>query len=108
MQDKLHLRYVYTYYSLDEAVLDDALDQIIEISDTPCRFTLNQQEEGSFTVSEIRENHLGKFVVVTYPTKESLIALLGEDYELEYDEFYGDIDEGNHNVYQGTLTLEEL
>ena len=88
-------------------MLEDVFEDTVEVGEEPIWFTLRHQEESSFILSELRENSLGKFVVVTYPDKENLVIRLGDDCELEYDEYYDDMGDANHNVYEGTLTLEE-
>ena len=102
----LHLRYIYTFYNSGEAIDFDAIDEFIEILDTPHRFTLHQQEESSFVVSEPRRDHLGNCVVLTFPGKESLLIHEGDEVELAYDEQFDTMGDVNNNVYEGTMTLE--
>ena len=100
----LHLRYVYTYYDFDEIFDTDAIEQFIEIG-SGCRFALHLQEDSTFIISEIKENALGRFAVLTFPNKDNLIVKEGEEAELAYDEFFDAMGNHNHNVYEGTVTL---
>ena len=106
MKYRLRIRYVYTFYNFDQIMLEDVFDDGIELSDKPLRFTLRHQEDATFTVSEVREDHIGRFVVVTYPNKDNLVVHEGEDCELEYDEYFDAMGDNNHNVYEGTFNLE--
>lgn len=105
---KLHLRYVYTFYSMNEILGEDFFDEYVEISNDTVRFTLHDQEDGSFTVTPIKENHLGKYVVMTFPGKDNLVITFGDEVELAYDEYYDAMGDDNHNVYEGTVTLEKI
>ena len=49
---------------------------------------------------------MGKYAVLTYPNKDNVIVREGEECELEYDEFFDAMGDNNHNVYEGTLTIE--
>ena len=102
---KLHLRYIYTFYSFNEVLSEDIFDEFVEVPSTPARFKLHDQEDGSFIISELRTNHLGNYVVVTFPGKDTLIVREGEDAELRYDEYYDAMGDDNHNVYVGAFTL---
>ena len=103
---RLHLRYIYTFYSFDEVLMEDVFNEYQPVPDSPERFTLQHQEEGSFLISELKEDFIGKYVVLTLPNKENLIIHENEDCELEYDEFSDGLGENNHNVYEGSLILE--
>ena len=105
---KLHLRYVYTFYSMNEILGEDFFDEYVEISNDTVRFTLHDQEDGSFTDTPIKENHLGKYVVMTFPGKDNLVITFGDEVELAYDEYYDAMGDDNHNVYEGTVTLEKI
>ena len=102
----LHLRYIYTFYSDNDILSDEVFDELIPITDTPSRFTLHLQEEGNFIISEIKQDYKGDFALLTMPNKESRIVRPDEDCELEYDESDG-VNEGDRNVYEGSVTLEE-
>ena len=105
---KLHLRYVYTFYSFNELLDCQAIDETLEILDTPKRFTLHLQEDASFIVSEVKQDYKGSFVIVTFPNKDNLIVHEGEVVELAYDEYFDAMGDDNHNVYEGTVTIEEV
>ena len=105
MAYKFHFRYVYTYYSSDEIVDDAAIDESFEIS-TGTRFKLHQQEDSAFHVSGIGSDRIGKYAILTFPNKDSLVVHEGEECELAYDEFFDSMGDNNHNVYEGTVTLE--
>ncbi len=105
-QYKIHLRYVYTFYSFGEILEEDAFDEFVELKDSPCRFTLHDQEDGSFILSEIKEDYIGKFVTVTFPNKDNIIVRKNEESELAYDEYFDSMGDDNHNVYEGTISLE--
>ena len=102
---KLHLRYVYTFYNFGELLDVDAFDEKQDILDTPHRFTLHQQEDATFTVSELKEDYMGKYVILTFPSKDNLVVHEGDEVELAYDEYYSAMGDDNHNVYEGTVTL---
>ena len=102
---KLHLRYLYTFYSFDEILDDEAIDEKHDIADSPIRITLHLQEDSSFIVSTVKEDHLGKYVILTYPNKDNLIVRENDEVELVYDEFFDAMGDNNHNVYEGTATL---
>ena len=103
---KLHLRYIYTFYSFNEILGEDVFDEYIDLDPAPKRFTLHDQEEGNFIISQIMEDHIGKYAVLTFPGKESIIIHVGEEVELAYDESYDTMGDDNHNVYEGTVSLE--
>ena len=103
---KLHIRYVYTFYSFNEILGEDVFDEYVELDCAPKRFTLHDQEEGSFIISQIMEDYVGKYAVLTFPGKESLIIHAGDEVELAYDEHYDSMGDDNHNVYEGTVSLE--
>ena len=105
MNYKLRLRYVYTYYNFDEIFDTDAIEQVIDIADEQ-RFTLHLQEDSSFIVSELKNNAFGNFVILTFPNKDNLIVKEGEEVEIAYDEFFDSMGNFNHNVYEGTATLQ--
>ena len=102
---KLRLRYIYTFYSFDEILLEDAFDSFVELDDAPLRFKLEHQEDATFIISEPRCDATGVFAVLTFPSKDNIIVREGEECELEYDEFFDAMGDNNHNVYEGTLTL---
>ena len=103
---KLHLKYVYTFYSFNEELAGDVIEQTVDI-DTEKRFLLHQQEDSSFILSELRENHLGKYVILTYPNKDNLVIQEGQCQELVYDEYFDSMGDDNHNVYEGVITLSK-
>jgi hypothetical protein len=103
---KLHLRYIYTFYSFNEMLGEDVFDEFVELDSAPKRFTLHDQEEGNFIISQIMEDHVGKYAVLTFPGKESIIIHVGDEVELAYDESYDTMGDDNHNVYEGTVSLE--
>ena len=102
---KLHLRYLYTFYSFDEILDDKAIDEKHSIESSPVRITLYQQEDSSFIISPLQEDHLGKYVILTYPNKDNLIVRENDEVELAYDEFFDAMGDNNHNVYEGTAEL---
>ena len=102
---ELKLRYVYTFYSFGELLGSDVREDSVEIGAVK-RFTLFQQEDSSFAVSELCENSHGRYVVVTHPNKDKVVVYEGESTELVYDEYFDSMGDDNHNVYEGALTLE--
>ena len=104
MSAKLIFKYVYTFYSFNEELASEIIEQSVEIN-TGCRFTLHDQEDGSFIVSEVKEDHLGKYTILTFPGKDNLVIHEAEVCELAYDEYYSAMGDDNHNVYEGTVTL---
>lgn len=104
MPTKLYFKYVYTFYSFNEEMASDIFEQAVEIN-TGCRFTLHDQEDGSFVVSELKKDHIGYYVILTFPGKDNLVIHEGEVAELAYDEYYSAMGDDNHNVYEGTITL---
>ena len=100
----LKLKYIYTFYSFGEIMADDVVEQSVAVGEG-CRFALKYQEGGSFSVSEVREDFMGRFVVLTYPSKESVIVHEGQTVELSFDECCGEMGDDDHNVYEGTATL---
>ena len=102
MEYKLHFRYVYTFYSFDEILDTDVFDEKIPVGG---RFPLYQQEDGTFTASDVREDSIGKYVILTFPNKDNLVIHENEEIELCYDEFFDSMGDSNHNVYEGTVTL---
>ena len=86
-------------------MLEDVIEELFEITEG-CRFTLHDQEDGSFLVSELRTDSQGEMVVLTFPNKDNLCIRLGVSEELSYDEYYSAMGDDNHNVYIGTVTLE--
>lgn len=100
---KIVFEYVYTFYSFDEE-LDSAVRR--ESFDLGCRFTLTGQEDGSFTVTRLMRDHLGDYAVLTFPNTDRLIVREGSVAELAYDEFFDSMGDNNHNVYVGTVRLE--
>ena len=101
----LHLKYIYTFYNSGEVTLEDVFDEKEEILDTPHRFLLHDQEDGSFILSEVKNNHLGNYVTLTYPNRDVLMIYENKSCELEYDEYYSAFGDDNHNVYVGSLSL---
>ena len=108
MKYKLLFKYVYTFYNSGEATYENIFDEEIEVPASPIRFKLHDQEDGSFILSEMKEDSKGKLVIVTFPNKDVIIVRLGESTELAYDEYYSVMGDDNHNVYVGTLTLAEI
>lgn len=108
MKYKLLFKYVYTFYNSGEVTYEDVFDENMAVSNAPIRFKLHDQEDGSFILSEVKEDSQGKFVIVTFPNKDVIIVRLGESTELVYDEYYSAMGDDNHNVYVGTLTLSEV
>ena len=101
----LQLKYVYTFYSFDELLVEDAITQNEEAAESDRRFTLHQQEDASFILSSVKQDFLGNFVTLTYPNKDTVVIHEGEAVELCYDEFYEAMGDSNHNVYYGTAEL---
>lgn len=101
---RLHLRYVYAFYNFGEMLADEIVDEYKDVAEGD-RFTLYQQEDGSFVVSEISRDVRGDFIVLTFPNKDNIIVRRNEECELVYDEYYSVMGDDNHNVYEGTVTL---
>lgn len=108
MKYKLHLRYVYTFYNFGEILDDGVFDEHVEIEDKPKRFTLHDQEDGSFVVSEVKEDFIGRYVVLTFPNKDNLLIRENQETELAYDEYYSAMGDDNHNVYEGAMTIIQI
>ena len=108
MKLKLLLKYVYTFYNSGEISLEDVFDESVEVSASPVRFKLHDQEDGSFILSEAMEDSLGKYVIVTFPGKDVTLVTYGESAELAYDEYYSAFGDDNHNVYIGTFSLSDI
>lgn len=104
---KLHLRYIYTFYSFGDLIDSQVCEDVIEV-DCNKRFTLYQEEDSSFILSELYENAGGVYVVVTHPNKDRVVVRAGETAELVYDEYFNSMGDDNHNVYEGALTLEKI
>jgi hypothetical protein len=102
---KLNLKYVYTFYNNGEIEIEDVFDENEKILNTPHRFTLHDQEDGSFILSELLSDFKGKYVTLTYPNKDILLIHENESVELEYDEYFSSFGDDNHNVYIGSLKL---
>ena len=102
---KLKLEYVYTFYSFGELLGCEAHSDEVEVAGER-RFTLYLQEDGSFVLSELKEDYLGKYVIVTFPGKENLVVHEGEGVELAYEDHFDSMGDDNHNVYEGVLRLE--
>ena len=105
MQHFLHFRYVYSFYSDGELMIEDVIDERFEIT-AGSRFTIHDQEDGSFLISEIRDTVDGRMAVLTFPNKDNLCIYEGRVEELSYDEYYTVMGDDNHNVYVGTVSLE--
>lgn len=103
---KLHLRYVYTFYSFGELLGCETKDETVEIEDGK-RFTLYQQEDGSFMLSSVKSDFKGNYVVLTHPNKDKVVVYEGDNAELVYDEYFDSMGDDNHNVYEGFITLEK-
>ena len=67
---------------------------------------LGGQEDGSFTASKLQRDHLGDFVVITFPNTDKMIVRPNAVAELAYDEFFDSMGDNNHNVYIGTVRLK--
>lgn len=106
MKYYLHFRYVYSFYSDGELMLEDVLEERHEAS-AGARFTLHDQEDGSFLISDAGSDMQGELVVLTFPNKDNLIVYLNRSEEFNYDEYYSVMGDDNHNVYIGTVTLEK-
>ena len=102
---KLHLRYLYTFYSFDEIMDDAPIDEKIEIAEEPIRITLYLQEDSTFVVSPLQRDSIGNYVILTFPNKDNLIVRENDEVELVYDEFFDSMGDNNHNVYEGTVSL---
>ncbi len=106
MTYSIKLRYLYTFYSFDEILDTDAIEQTEKVESRAKRITLHQQEDGSFILSEIKHDHIGAYVILTFPNKDNLVIHEGDEVELAYDEFFDCMGDNNHNVYEGTVALE--
>lgn len=107
MSYRLNFRYIYDFYSFGEVLTSDVRSETFPVTEGG-RFTLDQQEDGSFQTSEVCEDSDGKFTVLTYPNKDRLLVYLGRERAFAYDEYYSAMGDDNHNVYEGTVTLEEV
>lgn len=105
MNYKLNLKYVYTFYNFGEITFEDIFEEEIPVTDSAKRFLLHDQEDGSFVLSALSVDSLGKHVIVTFPNKDVIIVRENEATELVYDEYYSAMGDDNHNVYVGTLSL---
>ena len=85
---------------------EDLFDELWELDSSPKRFTLHDQEDATFILSELKKDFIGNYAVLTFPNKDNLVIHEGETAELAYDEYYSAMGDDNHNVYEGTLTLE--
>ena len=103
---RLHLRYLYTFYNLGELVFSDCFDEYVELSEKETRFTLHDQENGSFTAGAVSKDHIGVSALLTFPGKEKILLHENDSAELIYDECYDAMGDENNNVYEGTVTLE--
>ena len=100
----LNIKYIYSYYCFDELLDTDVKEDTVEIGEEK-RFTLHIQEDSSFIVSGLKEDHIGKFVIVTYPNKDNVLVYANDETELLYDEFFESMGNNNHNVYEGVFSL---
>lgn len=104
MNYQLHLRYLYTFYSFDDILTSDLFEERIPVSEGR-RFALHEQEGGTFVLSDVRKDAAGRdYVILTFPSKENLMLLAGDETELAYEEIAGDEGE-ERNVYEGTVAL---
>ena len=104
MNPKLHLRYTYTYYSFDEILDFDCIEEKVDLGEEK-RFTLHLQEDSSFIVSAVKLDSVGKYIILTYPNKDNIVIHENEEVEIAYDEFFDAMGANNHNAYEGTATL---
>ena len=104
MKSKLHFRYIYSFYSFDELMDTQAIDETVEI-DTGTRFKLHLQEDSTFLISSVGKDAKGRFAILTFPNKDNLVIYEAEESEIAYDEFFDSMGDNNHNVYEGTVTL---
>ena len=104
---KLKLKYVYDFYNNGDLTFSDIFEQSVKILNAPQRFTLHDQEDASFIVSGLLKNHVGTYVTLTYPNKDIIMIYLGTSQELVYDEYYSVMGDDNHNVYEGSVSLED-
>ena len=104
---ELELKYIYTFYSFDEVLGTEIIDERVEVGEER-RITLYQQEDSSFILSSPAKDGKGQYVILTYPNKDRLVIHEGETVELLYDEFFDSMGDNNHNVYEGTATLVSL
>jgi len=104
---ELQLSYAYSFYNFGEILDSDVRFERIAV-DAECRFKLYQQEDSSFVLSELCENSLGKYVVLTHPNKDSVVIYENEIAELVYDEYFDSMGDDNHNVYEGAIVLKKV
>jgi len=104
---ELQLSYAYTFYNFGEVLDSDVRYETVSVGE-PQRFKLYQQEDSTFILSELRENSVGKFVVLTHPNKDNVVIYEGGVAELVYDEYFDSMGDDNHNVYEGALTLKKI
>lgn len=102
---KFHFRYVYNYFHFDEILAEDVCDEVHDAV-YGARFTLENQEDGSFLVGGTGRDSIGEYAILTFPNKDNLLLHRGEEVELAYDEFTDTMGDNCHNVYEGTVALE--
>ena len=105
---ELQLSYVYTFYNFEDVIDSDVRSESVKVENFSQRFKLYNQEDSSFLLSELRENANGKFVILTYPNKESMVISENAVSELLYDEYFNSMGDDNHNVYEGAIRLKKI
>ena len=104
----LRLRLIYSFYRFGEELLSEVREEEVIPADSPLRFTLEGQEDGSFILSEVKSGAFGNYVVLTHPNKDTQVIAEGVTEELSYDEYYSVMGDDNHNVWEGAITLERV
>ena len=105
---ELQLSYVYTFYNFEDVIDSVVRSDSVKVGTLPQRFNLYLQEDSSILLSELRENANGKFVILTYPNKESVVISENAVFELVYDEYFNSMGDENHNVYEGAICLKKI
>ena len=101
----LHFRLIYSFYRFGEELSYDAVERVVPVGEA-LRFTLDGQEDGPFSLSELMGGVTGRYVVLTHPNKDAQLIREGVTEEFAHDEYYSVMGDDNHNVWEGAVTLE--
>lgn len=100
----LKFNYVYTYFS-DGEEIDGAVKEEIFSVTRGSRIRLYQMEDATFYIGECGRDGIGRYVVLTYHDKESVVLHEGAVEELSFEEKYHTMGEVCHNLYEGSVEL---
>ena len=100
----LKFNYVYTYFSDGEEVDGAVKEETFSVS-RGSRIKLYQMEDATFNISEVGVDKVGRYVVLTYHDKESVVLHEGVVEELSFEEEYDSMGEPCHNLYEGSVEL---